>query len=750
MPYLRKYPVGWVAYNVSSMRENVQEDVFLSCDSRLVAVNVGADGACGTLVCDTNQNNAFDPLRSAWLQSAFRVIKSPLGSFNAVGFQLNISGKQDTKGGYFIDFGDGGTTSGYTSGNTVPINTNTPRSSGIIIGQGSWTDGGPFHPGNTNDKHKHGTDADGNPINAQHLWTQSLFYRDQYRDGPLRFENIPYQMGQDQALIVPVHLTYTGADWAWYSTSYFYKTPPPPPYTPYEPPDEPYDPYDPGPPGNPTDPMGTPNPYYPPLGPNNDDGNDLGQNMGQGNGGGLAGDLGQNMGQGNGGGLANASYGLSAAQALANGSFSDFGGGIGTFSASNLNTGPAFNYTGGSDFNSLMGTSSVGAAPLQTISSTQPLNQTAGTFQSTNYSPNSSSAGAFSPSTAPASGKNNNTSPMSGGFSAFAAQGGTTASGTTASGSPYPANTTGAQGDPFVYTASPNNQTIGNAPKSKWASGTANGGIVYHPAETDLRDAASNGMVPPGVTLNTFLVMCAPNAYFGCGVPELVNGGIKAGFIWGVDPTTGDYVMKSIAGSQAPVEAFRFANSSGRFRFFASEAVYGEFNHTNTGNRTYTFPDKSGTVAMTSDITIPNNPNFLLANLAVTGTVFNTTNLSFSVSPNLNYYFKFVLQFTVGTAASGVKVQLTGPAAPTNLLYWSETTNSAGVVVQAASTAAFSTNIGYATATTGVTYQQTIEGVLENGANAGNVVLQFACSTALDVATLLRDSIMIWSSATGD
>jgi hypothetical protein len=135
-------------------------------------------------------------------------------------------------------------------------------------------------------------------------------------------------------------------------------------------------------------------------------------------------------------------------------------------------------------------------------------------------------------------------------------------------------------------------------PKSKYKAGTANGGVCFHPIETDLRDAQSNGMAPPGVTLNDFLVMVSPKAYFGCGVPELVNGSIKSGFRWGVDATNGDLLYQSISGSQSPVNAFRFTNTSQRIQWHSQrgDAAYGELAHFNTAIRTWTFQDASGYV----------------------------------------------------------------------------------------------------------------------------------------------------------
>jgi hypothetical protein len=47
---------------------------------------------------------------------------------------------------------------------------------------------GPIHLGADGDKHQHGVDADGNPINAAHIATTAYFFKDSNRDGPLFFE----------------------------------------------------------------------------------------------------------------------------------------------------------------------------------------------------------------------------------------------------------------------------------------------------------------------------------------------------------------------------------------------------------------------------------------------------------------------------------------------------------------------------------------------------------------------------------
>jgi hypothetical protein len=255
------------------------------------------------------------------------------------------------------------------------------------------------------------------------------------------------------------------------------------------------------------------------------------------------------------------------------------------------------------------------------------------------------------------------------------------------------------------------------------------------------------GLVPQNIPLSTTTIAVGTNAFFAAGVPELANGGIKTGYRWGTDPTTGDLVFYSISFSQPPIEAVRFGNTGQTIRWRSTENVYGELSHANTGNQRYTFPDKTGTVALTSDIGNVTTTTRQQLLQSTSGTTFvDSTNLKFSVLANTNYYFRFVIQYVINTAVSGSKIQITGPAAPSNLRYWASTENIAGTIVNNGTQTSFSTDVGYAAATSGTTYLCTIEGILENGANAGAVTLQFACGTALDLIQLLQDSFVVVST----
>ena len=117
---------------------------------------------------------------------------------------------------------------------------------------------------------------------------------------------------------------------------------------------------------------------------------------------------------------------------------------------------------------------------------------------------------------------------------------------------------------------------------------------MIHPPETDLRDAANYGMVPPNVNASSTYFIVAPGASFGAGTPELTDGSINSGFSWGMDPATGDLVFYTHSGITDRVEAFRMELSSQDFKWRSGTSFNGILSHNNTGHKTYDFPDATG------------------------------------------------------------------------------------------------------------------------------------------------------------
>lgn len=156
---------------------------------------------------------------------------------------------------------------------------------------------GPIHGGADGDKHEHGVDADGNPINAAHISTGAYFFRDVERDGPLLFEGA-YPFPPSWPLTSRVHLSWDRSAqhafrggvrsgiWRWWAEVPYIAphdqpptvppvTPPTsPPVTPNRPPGPPPPPNPPPvqrPPNPPTTRPGAPPPPTPPVtgGPGN-------------------------------------------------------------------------------------------------------------------------------------------------------------------------------------------------------------------------------------------------------------------------------------------------------------------------------------------------------------------------------------------------------------------------------------------------------------------------------------------------
>lgn len=114
-------------------------------------------------------------------------------------------------------------------------------------------------------------------------------------------------------------------------------------------------------------------------------------------------------------------------------------------------------------------------------------------------------------------------------------------------------------------------------------------------------------------------------------------------------------------------------------------------------------------------------------------TVFgDVTDLAFAIEASSEYDFEFVMKF-VSAAAAGIKFQLTGPAAPTGVIYGLNRTPLAG---QVGAAVAFSTSIAFGSSA--VEEMMTIRGHVRNGANAGTVQLQSAQQVADVSNTVIR------------
>ena len=181
-----------------------------------------------SLVYDIDGAGGIDPNRKAGLHSAWWVQKlTP--TIGALAMNFTKSRGDDTGWGlYYSQPGGGGS-----------VDRNAPLG---IMAFGSWERRGPWHPGHRADKHQEIQTPDG-PVNAGHIWTNALFYMDQFRDGSLDFETALHPKTVDVGIPSQVHLRWdTNTDrWRWHVKIPIFEIPPPdgPPTPPGKPPRRP-------------------------------------------------------------------------------------------------------------------------------------------------------------------------------------------------------------------------------------------------------------------------------------------------------------------------------------------------------------------------------------------------------------------------------------------------------------------------------------------------------------------------------
>lgn len=260
-------PRGSILALLPGTEEAEQHEMALWADPRLIAPNARGPGECGTLVvdlqptaelCMAGDNPGVDG-RAARLQTLVRVVAvrpgSSLADLGAEGNVLALNYSRtgaDGIPGYGAIFAEldmrtqgpptGGPTTGRITGEAAGSLPPGPRD--LSAGAGSFgADGaqeaapkspdafgrfepsrqaahgvglmahmgayGPIHAGAQNDKHHHGTDRDGHPINSAHISVDAYFYRDADHDAPIMFEgNYPHP--SPLPIPAPAHISYDG------------------------------------------------------------------------------------------------------------------------------------------------------------------------------------------------------------------------------------------------------------------------------------------------------------------------------------------------------------------------------------------------------------------------------------------------------------------------------------------------------------------------------------------------------------
>lgn len=520
-PDFPKFPNGTVGIALSGTYEYSQEELFFAMDPRLVAVNFDGDFHMGSLVCDLDGDDKIDNTRMARLQSMMRVVKKPNGDHNAIAWNIGRSGKGDTRGGFVADMirpdvstpGRAPVATGVSKATDMAP---TPAPSGggsLVLALASTNDGGPFDVGSGNCKHQHGQDEDGNHIVSLHISTKAYFRRNDTEDGALRFEQ--YQQGQEAQHVVPVHLGWTGGDWAWWTTSWWYV----PPWEPERPQ-----------PLRPDIPTGVKDPLRP----------------------------------------GTATGGARPVTYTDRSKLAQFVASLMTAAMPGMLAWPQDFSAGSID----MANKALGGAgsPVATpgAGDTASIEAAGDDFQQEYFTNKAKKE----------------VTPITGQMQSYGANGGNVGAG-------YGGTKTGAEGDPWVYTQRPGS--------SRWMGGTASGGWVILPPETGMQDEPL-GFDTGGLTKSTTYFIVGPGAYFGAGTPETANGGLYTGWSWGVDSATGDLRFRSHASDSTASTAVKFALGTGNFSWLSGTGFWGEFDHANTADRVWVFPNKSGTVALLSDL----------------------------------------------------------------------------------------------------------------------------------------------------
>lgn len=129
----------------------------------------------------------------------------------------------------------------------------------------------------------------------------------------------------------------------------------------------------------------------------------------------------------------------------------------------------------------------------------------------------------------------------------------------------------------------------------------------------------------------------------------------------------------------------------------------------------------------------------LASDVSSTSTAFADTALSLALAANTTYTLRCVLVHTSAATTTAPQVALNGPASPTGLRYVVETGTSATATHRASQTA-YDTVTNPATGGGAVALPIRVDGYIQNGANAGNLVVRLRSEVNASTVTLLARS----------
>lgn len=167
-------PAGSLAVALAGMEENEQRVVLFSPQTQaaLIAPWRGGKKENGTIVFDLNDKGELDPLKNGRIQHLLRVTHAE-GEWQPA-LNMSATGK-NSPGGHGLCW--------WSAGDSDKSVVAGAAAKGIA----AWLSverGGPLHPGHpTKDRHRAGTNTEGEPTQPVHVQIDALFYQDEIRDG---------------------------------------------------------------------------------------------------------------------------------------------------------------------------------------------------------------------------------------------------------------------------------------------------------------------------------------------------------------------------------------------------------------------------------------------------------------------------------------------------------------------------------------------------------------------------------------